>query len=82
MTLLIECAKCEEARLKLLEHPGRVREVIIREEGKLQAFLEGTTKSFRPSGDALRGRLPVMGFARKSMGLEELFMKITTGEVQ
>lgn len=82
MTLLIECAKCEEARLKLLEHPA-VREVIIREEGKLQAFLEGDDEVVPPvMGTLFAAGLPVMGFARKSMGLEELFMKITTGEVQ
>lgn len=33
-------------------------------------------------GTLFAAGLPVMGFARKSMGLEELFMKITTGEVQ
>ncbi len=82
VTLLIECAKCEEARLKLLEHPA-VREVIIREEGKLQAFLEGDDEVVPPViGTLFAAGLPVMGFARKSMGLEELFMKITTGEVQ
>lgn len=82
VTLLIQCAKTEEARLKLLEHPA-VKEVMIRGDGELQAFLEGGDEVVPPVMATLfAAGLPVMGFARKSMGLEELFMKITTGEVQ
>lgn len=82
VTLVIQCAKTEEARLKLLEHPA-VKEVMIRGEGELQAFLEGGDEVVPPVMATLfAAGLPVMGFARKSMGLEELFMKITTGEVQ
>jgi len=82
VTLVIQCAKTEEARLKLLEHPA-VKEVTIRGEGELQAFLEGGDEVVPPVMATLfAAGLPVMGFARKSMGLEELFMKITTGEVQ
>ncbi len=82
VTLVIQCAKTEEARLKLLEHPA-VKEVAIRGEGELQAFLAGGDEVVPPVMATLfAAGLPVMGFARKSMGLEELFMKITTGEVQ
>lgn len=82
VTLLIQCAKTEVARLKLLEHPA-VKEVMIRGDGELQAFLEGGDEVVPPVMATLfAAGLPVMGFARKSMGLEELFMKITTGEVQ
>lgn len=82
VTLVIQCAKAEEARLKLLEHPA-VKEVMIRGEGELQAFLAGGDEVVPPVMATLfAAGLPVMGFARKSMGLEELFMKITTGEVQ
>lgn len=82
VTLVIQCAKTEEARLKLLEHPA-VKEVMIRGEGELQAFLAGGDEVVPPVMATLfAAGLPVMGFARKSMGLEELFMKITTGEVQ
>ncbi len=82
VVLAIQCARMEEARLKLLEHPA-VKEVVIRGEGDLQAFLEGGDELVPPVMATLfAAGLPVMGFARKSMGLEELFMKITTGEVQ
>ena len=82
VTLVIQCAKTEEARLKLLEHPA-VKDVMIRGEGELQAFLAGGDEVVPPVMATLfAAGLPVMGFARKSMGLEELFMKITTGEVQ
>ena len=82
VTLIIQCAKTAEARLKLLEHPA-VREVTVRGEGELQAFLDGGDEVVPPVMATLfAAGLPVMGFARKSMGLEELFMKITTGEVQ
>jgi len=82
VTLVIQCAKTGEARLKLLEHPA-VKEVVIRGEGELQAFLAGGDEVVPPVMATLfAAGLPVMGFARKSMGLEELFMKITTGEVQ
>ncbi|MPN50684.1 hypothetical protein SDC9_198316 [bioreactor metagenome] len=60
-----------------------MKEVVIRGEGELQAFLSGGDEVVPPVMATLfAAGLPVMGFARKSMGLEELFMKITTGEVQ
>ena len=79
VTLVIQCAKTEEARLKLLEHPA-VKEVAIRGEGELQAFLAGGDEVVPPVMATLfAAGLPVMGFARKSMGLEELFMSAATG---
>ena len=82
VTLVIQCAETEKARLKLLEHPA-VGEVTVRSEGELQAVLNGGDEVIPPVMATLfAAGLPVMGFARKSMGLEELFMKITTGEVQ
>ncbi len=82
VTVVIQCAKTEEARLKLLEHPA-VKEVVIMGEGKLKAFIQGGDELVPPvMGTLFAAGLPVMGFMRQSIGLEELFMRITTGEVQ
>ncbi|MBS1370139.1 MAG: ABC transporter ATP-binding protein [Lentisphaeria bacterium] len=82
VTVIIQCAKAEEARLKLLEHPA-VKEVVIRGDAELQAFIEGGDELVPPvMGTLFAAGLPVMGFMRQAIGLEELFMRITTGEVQ
>ena len=52
-------------------------------EGKLKAFIQGGDELVPPvMGTLFAAGLPVMGFMRQSIGLEELFMRITTGEVQ
>ncbi|MDR0931966.1 MAG: ABC transporter ATP-binding protein [Victivallales bacterium] len=82
VTILIQCVKTSEARLKLLEHPA-VTQVLIPKEGELQALISGGDEFVPPVMATLfAAGLPVMGFVRQAVGLEEFFLRITTGEVQ
>lgn len=80
--LTIRCEeRLEELRLKLLEHPS-VREVTI-VGVEVNASFEGTKQDIIPMmASIMASGLPVSAFSQRKMGLEELFMKITTGEVQ
>ncbi len=81
--LAIRCSgRGEEIRLKLLEHPA-VKEVQLIDGKEIRAVFSGKEEEVAPIMASLfAAGLPVTGFALHEMGLEELFMKITTGEVR
>lgn len=72
--------EAEAVRLKLLEHPA-VREAVIVTEKEVRAQITATEIS-TVVGTLFAAGLPVTGFSREEIGLEELFMKITTGAVR
>lgn len=82
-TVYIKCAEdSEQARLKLLEHPA-VREANLMETGEIIAVIAGNDREIaRAVGTLFLADFPVTAFHKQELGLEELFMKITTGGVQ
>ncbi len=80
----IRCSgDCSEAvRLKLLEHPA-VREARFQEPDEVTAAIAGDDAMVtQVVGTLFAAGLGVAGFRKREIGLEEIFMKITTGEVQ
>ncbi len=82
--LLVRCPSdaAEAVRRKVLEHPA-VRGAELRVDGELAVTVEGTDSTMTEIvGTLFAAKLPVTGFHREELGLEEVFMKITTGGVQ
>ena len=69
--------------MKLLEHPA-VSQARLDENGRrIEAVIAGSDRDIsRVVGTLFAADLPVIGFRKQELGLEELFMKITTGGVQ
>lgn len=83
-TVILELLEdAEKARLKLLEHPA-VSQARLDENGRrIEAVIAGSDRDIsRVVGTLFAADLPVIGFRKQELGLEELFMKITTGGVQ
>ena len=81
-TIIIECARCEELKLKLLEHPA-VSGVQEYADGKLHFELADEEKNLTPlMAQLFNAGFPITGFSREKMSLEELFMRVTDGKVQ
>lgn len=83
LVVVIECREQPDAlRVRLLEHP-MIREVRIGGSGHIEAFLDGDDREIsKLMALLLSDGFPITGFRRQELGLEELFMKITTGGVQ
>ncbi len=83
VTVIIECGSdIEIIRLKLLEHPA-VQEAKNGESNRIEALIAGDDREIsRIIGSLLASELVITGFRKQELGLEELFMKITTGGVQ
>ena len=83
VAIILECAaRCGELRLKLLENPA-VAEVREDAGGRLHFALRDWENTLAPLMAGLFGAgFPITGFRKEEMGLEELFMRITTGKVQ
>jgi ABC-2 type transport system ATP-binding protein len=81
--VIIECGgPPENMRGRLLEQPT-VREVRLDESGRLETLIDGDEQEInRLMVLLLNDGFIVSGFHRRRIGLEELFMKITTGGVQ
>lgn len=81
--LLIQCLRDGEAvRLKLLEHPA-VLEVQVTLNNTVRAQLKCQDEEIPAIMATLfAAGLPIVGFAKQELGLEELFMRITSGKVQ
>jgi ABC-2 type transport system ATP-binding protein len=72
----------EQVRLKLMEHPS-VKQVDINTPLELVVQFDGTDEDIPPlMGSLFAAGCPVIGFSKQSLGLEDVFMRITTGEVQ
>ncbi len=72
----------EAIRVKLLEHPT-VHDVKHNEGTRLEAFIAGDDREIaRLMSVLLAEGFTITGFRKQELGLEELFMKITTGGVQ
>ena len=72
--------RIDEARLKLLEQPG-VHAVERFTETELHAIIAAEQVNSAIAA-LLTAQLPVTGFSQNEIGLEELFMKITAGNVR
>lgn len=83
VSLVIECICNPEAlRIRLLEQPS-VREARLDECRRLEAQIHGDDREIsRLMQQLLSDGFMITGFHRRQPGLEELFMKITTGGVQ
>ncbi len=83
LLLVIRCLHDSEAvRLKLLEHPA-VQNVILEPGHIVQAQVKCTDAEIPAlMGTLFAAGLPIIGFTRQELGLEELFMRITSGKVQ
>ena len=81
--IVIEVAGTPEAaRLKLLEHP-LVTAAEIHGEREIHAEISGgDAEASQVVGTLFAAGIVVTGYRRNELGLEELFMKITTGKVQ
>ena len=72
----------EAARLKLLEHP-LVAAAEIHGEREIHVEISGgDAEAAQVVGTLFAAGIVVTGYRRNELGLEELFMKITTGKVQ
>ena len=82
-TVIIECAaEPEKLKLKLLEHPA-VTEVGEMPDGRLHFTLQEWETNLTPlMADLFNAGLPITGFRKEELSLEELFMRITAGKVQ
>lgn len=82
-TIIIECSAArEELKLKLLENP-LVSEVGEMPDGKLHFVLTESERNLTPlMAQLFNAGLPITGFRKEELGLEELFMRITAGKVQ
>ncbi len=83
LVVIIECREQPDAlRVRLLEHP-MIREARIGGNGHIEAFVDGDDQEIsKLMALLLSDGFPITGFRRQELGLEELFMKITTGGVQ
>ncbi len=81
--LIVKCdGQAEAIRLKLLEHPT-VREAVIVDNREVRVMVAGSEEEIAPVMASLfSAGLPITGFQKQELGLEELFMRITTGKVQ
>ncbi|MBQ9755592.1 MAG: ABC transporter ATP-binding protein [Lentisphaeria bacterium] len=81
--IIIECpSQLEALKLKLLEHPA-VSDVCEYADGKLHFTLADEEKNLTPlMAQLFNAGLPIKGFSREQMSLEELFMRVTEGKVQ
>ena len=81
--IIIECReKLEELKLKLLEQPV-VSNVTEHADGTLHFALSDEEKNLTPlMAQLFNAGLPITGFSREKMSLEELFMRVTDGKVQ
>ena len=81
--VVIEIAGAPEAaRLKLLEHP-LVAATEIHGEREIHVEISGgDAEAAQVVGTLFAAGIVVTGYRRNELGLEELFMKITTGKVQ
>ena len=69
-------------RLKLMEHPS-VKQIDINSPLELVVQFDGTDEDIPPLMASLfAAGCPIVGFSKQSLGLEDVFMRITTGEVQ
>ena len=82
-TIIIECpGEIEKLKLKLLEHPA-VAEVRETPDGKLHFALRECDSNLTPlMAQLFNADLPITGFRKEELSLEELFMRITAGKVQ
>ena len=72
----------EQVRLKLMEHPS-VKQVDINTPLELVVQFDGTDEDIpQLMGSLFAAGCPIVGFSKQSLGLEDVFMRITTGEVQ
>ena len=72
----------EQVRLKLMEHPS-VKQIDINSPLELVVQFDGTDEDIPPLMASLfAAGCPIVGFSKQSLGLEDVFMRITTGEVQ
>ena len=72
----------EQVRLKLMEHPA-VKQIDINSPLELAVQFDGTDEDIPPLMASLfAAGCPIVGFSKQSLGLEDVFMRITTGEVQ
>ena len=72
----------EQVRLKLLEHPA-VKQIDTNTPLELIVQFDGTDEDIPPLMASLfAAGCPIVGFSKQSLGLEDVFMRITTGEVQ
>ncbi|NLF92545.1 MAG: ABC transporter ATP-binding protein [Oligosphaeraceae bacterium] len=83
LLLVIRCLRDSEAvRLKLLEHPA-VLDAILEPGHTVRAQVKCTDAEIPALMATLfAAGLPIIGFTRQELGLEELFMRITSGKVQ
>lgn len=83
LVVVIECSEQSDAlQGRLLEYPS-IREVRIGGSGRIEAFVDGDDREIsKLMALLLHDGFPITGFRRQELGLEELFMKITTGGVQ
>lgn len=81
--IIMECKKqLEELKLKLLEHPA-VSDLHEYADGTLRFALADEEKNLTPlMAQLFNAGLPITGFSREKMSLEELFMRVTDGKVQ
>jgi len=82
-TLIIKTLNAAESvREKLLEQP-LVSNVKIIDNNEVRADFNGKDAELTPIIQSLlAAQVPIVGFSRQELGLEEMFMKITTGGVQ
>ncbi|MBQ6471075.1 MAG: ABC transporter ATP-binding protein [Victivallales bacterium] len=67
---------------RLLEDPT-VLSVDLLDDSKLNVIMHGTEKDIAPvMARVFAAGLPVVGFSRKQLALEEIFMRVTKGDVQ
>ncbi|MCR5381419.1 MAG: ABC transporter ATP-binding protein [Lentisphaeria bacterium] len=72
----------EMVRVKLSEHPS-VKQIDANSPLELIVQFDGTDEDIPPLMASLfAAGCPIIGFSKQSLGLEDVFMRITTGEVQ
>ena len=72
----------EQVPLKLMEHPA-VKQIDINSPLELAVQFDGTDEDIPPLMASLfAAGCPIVGFSKQSLGLEDVFMRITTGAVQ
>ena len=72
----------EQVRLKLLENPA-VKQIDVNSPLELVIQFDGKDEDIPPfMGSLFAAGCPIIGFSKQSLGLEDVFMRITTGEVQ
>ncbi|MEG2076052.1 MAG: ABC transporter ATP-binding protein, partial [Victivallaceae bacterium] len=81
--LLIKSLQQSDAvKLKLMENP-LIGKISVIDENEVHAEFSGDAAAVADILQQLAGaNIKVVGFSRQGMGLEELFMRITSGEVQ